>query len=719
MVKTVETADRETHADDLDLRALGAAIRRKRAWIVIPTLAGLIAAGCFVAFVKPRYQAEAQVLLENQENFLTRPERTEGPHELSSGPDQESVASQVQLVTSRDLGRRAILALHLVGNPEFDPYAHGLGPMTQILVLLGLARDPMRIPPEDRVLENYLDRLTVFSPTKTRVLTIDFRASDPDLAAKAANEIAKLYLEMQSEAKRNAAKGAAASLAAEITDLRGKVTRAESDVEQFRASNGLLAGTNNMTIVGQQLAELNSELAKARTNEADAKARATLIRDILRQGKTGDVADIANNDLVRRISEQRVLAKSQLALESRTLLPGHPRIKELVAQMADLDAELRATAEKIARALENDAKVAAARVANLEAAIEQQKQSVTIANTDDVHLRELERIAQGYRAQLESSMTKYQEAIGRENSPATPADARIIARASVPQEPAFPKKVPTLLFGAIAGFILSLGGVVSSELLGARAARQDAEAMRSSREGRVEIELLPQIKERSADKASEPVRAHAEESDAPPNDDEAAQSAQAMRRLWELPPRDEGKGLRIVAAALEDDAAAAARIIEFARELTQQGRAIIVDLDPQSTRLAGLFGDRPQTKLGLSDLGKGKASFSEVIHRDHASRLHFVACGTAADCQSADLDLIFDALLQTYDFLVVAAPALEESMLASELAPLADLVALAAPREPDETTLAVAVDALYAQGAADVVVLDAGSLAASDMRCVA
>lgn len=474
MIRTAEAeAGQDASGDDLDMLALWAAVRRKKAWIIIPTLTALLAAAGFVTFVKPRYTAEAQVLLENQESFFTRPERSEAAHEFTSGPDPESVGSQVQLVTSRDLGRRAIAALNLVGNPEFDPLAHGLGAISRVMVLFGVMRDPTQIPPEDRVLEAYLDRLTVFSPPKTRVLTVQFRSTDPELATRAANLVATLYLDMQSEAKRAAAKAAATSLATEISDLRVKVALAEAESEQFRANTGLLAGSNNMLITGQQFVELNSDLSKARTAQADAQAKASLIRDMLRQGRIADVPDVANNDLVRRIAEQRVIAKSQLALESRTLLPGHPRIKELTAQIAGLDAELRAAGEKTARSLENEARIAATRVANMETAIEQQKQSVTVANTDDVHMRELDRVAQGYRDQLQSSMTKYQEAVARENSPATPADARIFARASMPQEPTYPKKLPTLLFAGIAGFILSLGGVVSSELLSGRNGKSD------------------------------------------------------------------------------------------------------------------------------------------------------------------------------------------------------------------------------------------------------
>ena len=59
------------------------------------------------------------------------------------------------------------------------------------MVLLGLQRDPTRLSPEDRILESYLEKLTVFSPIKTRVLTVEFQSRDPDIAAKTANKVAE------------------------------------------------------------------------------------------------------------------------------------------------------------------------------------------------------------------------------------------------------------------------------------------------------------------------------------------------------------------------------------------------------------------------------------------------------------------------------------------------------------------------------------------------
>ncbi len=108
---------------------------------------------------------------------------------------------------------------------------------------------------------------------------------------------------------------------------------------------------------------------------------------------------------------------------------------------------------------------------------------------------------------------------------------------------------------------------------------------------------------------------------------------------------------------------------------------------------------------GLTDLLEGKASFADVIHRDYASRLHFVPFGSAESFDPDDLDTILDALTQTYDFVLLAAPTLATSEMPKALAPFADFVVLAIPAEKDAAATKACAE-LGAAGAAEVLVVD-------------
>src|SRR5215469_18172292 len=164
--------------------------------------------------------------------------------------------------------------------------------------------------------------------------------------------------------------------------MRQNVEEAEAKVEDFRAKSNLLQGINNMTLSQQQLGDINAQLAAARALQADAEAKAKLIRDMLKSGKPIESSDVLNSELIRRLSEQRVTLRAQLAEQSSSLLGNHPRIKELRAQIGDLDQQIRKEAETIARSLENDAKLADARVSAQLANFDQIKSQAATINED-------------------------------------------------------------------------------------------------------------------------------------------------------------------------------------------------------------------------------------------------------------------------------------------------------------------------------------------------
>ena len=482
---------------DLELRVLGQALARRKRWIIVPTMLAAVLSIAAVNLVTPRYKSEARILVDGRENVFLRPngERNDERNAL----DPEAVTSQVQLLLSRDLARQVIKKNKLAELPEFDPVLRGISPVRSLLALFGIGRDPFSMTPEERVLDAYFDRLTAYAVDKSRVIVIEFQSRDPELAARVANSIADGYLEFQQNARQEQAKAAGQWLSGEIDSLRKKVADAESRVEDFRSKSSLFIGTNNTTLSNQQMGELNTQLNNARALKSDAEAKARLIREMLQSGRPIEASEVLNSELMRRLSEQRVTLRAQLAEQSSTLLDGHPRIKELKAQLADLDRQIRDEAAKISRSLENDARIAGGRVEGLSASLDQLKKQATSTNGQDVQLRALEREAKAQRDLLESYLAKYREANTRENIDAAPADGRIISRAIVSNTPAYPKKLPIVLIATLATLMLSAGAIVDR-----RIAAHDRAARR--RRSRRTVLRRPRAGAAAADVAADPDR---------------------------------------------------------------------------------------------------------------------------------------------------------------------------------------------------------------------
>ena len=723
-------------SEGLALSQMMRVLRRSWAFILVPTLVVAVAAGVFVQTVAPRYTAEAKLLLESRDAAFAR-NATE--RDQAAPIDEQGVASQVQVVMSRDIAREAIRRLNLVGNPEFDPTAAEIGPLRRVLMMLGIGANPLERPAEDRVLDAYFERLLVYPAGKSRILTVEFRSGDPELAARAANTIAELYIQSLEAAKVDTARYASTWLGGNIDGLRARVAEAEAKVEAYRAKSGLIGtgGTSNQPLGGQQLGELSSQLSQARTIKADLTARVKLLKEMIKEGRAFEIPDVANNELIRRTVESRMTLRAQLALESRTLLPAHPRIKELSAQLEDLETQIKAAAERIVRTLENDAKIAGARVESLQAAVDGQRDVVAQGNSSEVQLRALEREAKAQREQLESYLARYREAAARDAESATPADARIVSRAVVPEMPSFPKKVPVVGFAAALAFMLSAAAVLGRHLL----ASPDASARGAPAPDRAETEeahdrdLLAErsgypepmppgpARERryglpafaafenaftanarfpglaaqdgllrmpasglsSAQASGTEGAADDRETDAAePDAENSPYDLDLLIERLRTVQAEAGRCVLVVETAARA-AGAPGLALSLGRTLSARGRTLCVDVSGEASGP-----DDP----GLTDLVAGEAAFLDVIHAQPGSRLHVVRSGSVDREVLMDeptgLAIGFNAMAQAYDWVIgrlVVRDGEADHSLMSALTVCSDAVVIASDADPEDADL--------------------------------
>jgi len=634
---------------DLDLHALGQALMRKRGWIIFPTVLAAILSITAVNMITPRYKSEARILVDGRENVFLRP-NGERNDEQRSGLDAEAVTSQVQLLQSRDLAREIIRKNKLAERPEFDPVLQGFSPLKSVLALFGIGRDPFSLSPEERVLDAYYERFTAYAVDKSRVIVVEFQSRDPELAARVANSIAEGYLVLQQNARQEQAKSAGQWLSGEIENLRKKVAEAESRVEDFRSKSSLFVGTNNTTLSNQQMGEINTQLNNARALQSDAESKARLIKEMLQSGKPIEASEVLNSELIRRLSEQKVTLRAQLAEQSSTLLDQHPRIKELKAQLADLERQLRDEAGKVSRSLENDSRIANGRVEGLIASLDQLKKQASSNNGQDVQLRAFEREAKAQRDLLESYLAKYREATTRENIEAAPADGRIISRASVSNIPAYPKKLPIVLIATLATLLLTSGAIVTGEMLRMTAPRASA-AFAAWPASILAPSLAPAAPVEDLEVPSAmPIAPRA---DAPRTETAAMRSE--IERLADVLADRAGTTRKLTVLGTAAGESITLTTLTLARLMARQAKIVVVDLAGAMPTIAAASAD--PAAPGLAELMQGQASFAQIITKDRSSRVHLVSAGRPgfdrAQLQSPRLTLTIDALLRVYDHVLL------------------------------------------------------------------
>jgi uncharacterized protein involved in exopolysaccharide biosynthesis len=646
---------------DFDLSGLGSALWRKRYAILRPTIIVALIAFAVVMLIPPKYQSESRVLVLviGRDNVFLRPDADKDVVDRGV-VDPEAVTSQAQLILSRDLASEVIAKLKLNELPEFDPALGGVSLIKSLLGFVGITRNPMSMTPEERVLEAYYDRLTVFPVEKSRVIVIDFLSENPQLAASVANAIADAYLTRQQEAKQDQARSAGVWLSGQIDQLRQKVADAEAKVEAFRTKSNLLVGPNNTTLSTQQLGDLNAQLAAARAQKSDAEAKARLIREMLKSGEPIESSDILNSELIRRLSEQRVTLRAQLAEQSSSLLGNHPRIKELRAQIGDLDQQIRKEAEIMARSLENDSKLADARVAAQLTTFDQLKGLAATSNEDDVQLRALERDAKSQRDLLESYLAKYREASARDTIASAPPDARVISRATVSNVPAYPKKLPTVLIASLATLVLMSGLVLTRELLDGSAGDTMGVPVRRARRQSAAGADFDAAAERVAQRPIGPdslaarLRSVVKGKEPAPVGVPVSAIEEFAHNLHQVGVA--GSQMAFFGAAADLDTGAVA--IRFARALARDARVVLVGLGSGDAAIRDISSD--PNAPGLAELAAGSASFGDIITKDRASGVNLIASARDGAMRNGLMSVPgmsknFDALAYSYAHVVIDA----------------------------------------------------------------
>ena len=717
---------------DIDLGGLVGAIWRRRMLVLLSTVVLGGAAFAVTSVMSPRYEAETRILIEtrnpslsSQQNQLPTPEPI---------LDEAGVASQVALLQSNDLIKEVAKELELGGRPEFDPAANP-DPLTSVLVLTGLMKNPLDVPPEERILKEFYKKLQVYQVEKSRVIAIQFSSEDPGLAAKVPTEMAKVYLALQSGAKLDTTSDTAKWLEPEIANLREKVREAEAKVAEYRASSDLYRTGEQNTFAETQLGNISQELARIRGERANAEARAANVRDALKAGRNVDsLQEVVSSPMIQRLKETQSNIEGQIADLSTTMLDGHPRLKGLRSQLAGISEQIKRETRKILASLENEASVARDREKQLIQQLENVKADTAVSEERQVGLKALEREATAQRQLLETYLARYREAVSRQDMNATPADGRIISNATVPAEPYFPKVLPVTIVAALAGFILSSVVIMLTELFSGRAIRYSEPEMededvidqpvRRAAPAPVHVEDVGNDDDRRpvetpvADAASErttraSLLSFETESQQPDGgilsaaedfiDDEFSVKAVARHLI------DTDVNVA-VSVSLSGDAGSTSTVI-LARTIAEMGRRTIL-IDMTGSALPTRLMAESLHQSGITDLLCGEASIADTIHGDRLSYAHILPHGNAnakrAMRGAERLGMIVDSLANAYDIVIIeCGPANVDGVRRLAREGQAEIILSAADASNDEIDAAATsfIDAGYD----DVVLLFGGT----------
>jgi len=625
--------------DDIDLSALWAAVRGVMPKLLMAALAVGVACYAGLSLLTPKFASQAQIeIVSKGVSNPFEPRRDTGAADIVSvRMDKEAIATHVRALLSSDLALKLAAELHLAEKPEFNSRLIERNLFGKLLQLMGLVGPRAGETDDERVLTAYYDALRVYQIKDTRGIMIEFRSEDPKLAAELANGLAQLYRDNLSQRLVAESRDARDKLEPQIRKLAEEVAQAEAEVTRFRGQANIFDGGREKTGLNeQQLGELTAELTKTATARAEADARARAARESLARGTAEVLPDVQKSALVPRLVEQRVRVERQLAELSAMLLPAHPRMKQLNAELMGLNRQIRSEVGKIVDGLAREAKVAGLREEGIRSRIEEAKKRVVGAGADDVKVRALESLAKSKRSEFERLQMQLEAARTTSDASAVPIEVQIVSRARPSSEKAWPRTGMITLLAMTATMLLGLAFVVTRELFAMARSAPVAEAPARAQNG-----LVAAARETVA---------------------ETGQSAERIRTVSMLARRLAARGqgrasFRTLVAAEAPQDGAGRIAIELSRQLARLGRqTILLDWSLDGVGLAGDLGVSP--RLGITDVLSGRASFEDVITRLVGSEAHVIAAGssvagTAAAMDKDRVNMLLDALDDAYDHVVI------------------------------------------------------------------
>ncbi|WP_131113592.1 GumC family protein [Lichenihabitans psoromatis] len=436
-------------------------------WRLIVALAalGAVAAYAVSTIIPPSFVASSELFVDPRSVQVLKSDLT--VRQEDSQTENSFVESQARIVTSESVLSRVVAEQHLADDPEFNGAARGL-----IASLLGLAGSPPATTDEETRARNALttlyDRTSVHRPERTFIIDISVMSRDAAKAATLANAVAQSYLDAQTEALSESARRANAALTNRLDELRERLRVSEAKAEDFRRKNGLV-GTRTQLVSEQQLTDATTQLAQTRSRVIQAKSRLDQTRNLqATAAHNGSLPEAIASPTIGILRGQQSEALRKLADARSTYGDRYPGVRDLQAQVADINRVVAAELGRIAQAAQADYDRAVASETAQKQVVETLTGESSSAGTALVQLAGLQREADINRNLLNAFMSRARETSELERVDST--NARIVTSAQPPRNRSFPPR----------GSVLAILGLLAGAGLGAALAlllamRQDSD----------------------------------------------------------------------------------------------------------------------------------------------------------------------------------------------------------------------------------------------------
>ena len=335
-----------------DLRHIVSAVQSNLWLIGLIVVAALSIALVATMLQTKRYTAESSIQISNSSGrVLGAKEDQPGDNSDVTYDVDRFLKTQVDILQSRGLALRVAQKLNLIGNPRLLR-AQGLSAPSGVT-----APDVQR----DAAIALLAGNLNVTLPRDSRIVTISYVSSDPDLSAQVANAYASEFIQANLQQKFDSSSYARNFLGEQLQEAKAKLEASERAVNTYARGAGLInTGSNTVqgadgtsttnrggSVTSSSLQQLNQAAndATARRIEAEAKWREVASGALLASPV------VQSNPTVVGLQSDRARVEAELSQDRARHLEDYPSVKAKQAQLNAINQQLNAVATNVRKSV--------------------------------------------------------------------------------------------------------------------------------------------------------------------------------------------------------------------------------------------------------------------------------------------------------------------------------------------------------------------------------
>ena len=442
----------DPYADDsrgLDFRFVLATARRRLWWIVGLVTLTLAAGVLITMFQTPRYTAQTSVQINDQSDRVISDAEQVG-QTINAYDTDRFLKTQIDVVKSRGLAVRVAQKLNLFGDERFFRAMQVEPPVASEAVVRDLTVGLLR------------GNLAVDLPYDSRIATIAFTSSDPQLSALIANTFAGEFIQSNLQRRYDSSAYARQFVSDQLNEAKGRLEASERAVNAYARQAGLIRTRDAITTgegnAGNGGAGSVTTASLLQLNEAANAARA---ERIAQEGRWRAVAgsaplaakDVLANPAVQTLLTQRGMLEAKLQEERTRRLDDFPAVVELKAQLAETERQLASVAGSVRAGVRSDYVAAAQAERALAAQVDALKGDTLAEQDRSVRYNLLAREADTNRSLYDGLLQRFKE-LNASAGVAT-SNVSIIDEAEPPLGPSSPNLWRNLLVALVLGLALA------------------------------------------------------------------------------------------------------------------------------------------------------------------------------------------------------------------------------------------------------------------------